>query len=275
MAQFLHLVNNNTYGLPTDFWLPSSSQVKPEKSSLFTAGYMIKKGKSFSLNLEGYYKDLRNITTYAMGKNLFDNSLKWDDKIVQGKGWGYGAEASVNLSVGKFVYACGYTLSWTWRQFAQLNGGNPFPYKYDRRHNLRTTLIFRPSAKFDAAASWVYMTGEAMTLPDQVYPDFDNNRLISAPTSTSSSNFTYNYVEWNNYRLPAIHRLDLGVNFNKKKGRYKERTWSLGVFNAYGRPNVMLVNLVNQSGDPGVDGFELKGMSFLSYIPYISYKLKF
>lgn len=272
MAQFLHLVSNNTYGLPTDFWLPSSPLVKPEQSSLVTAGYIIKR-KVYTLNLEGYYKDLSNTTTYGMGKNLFDNSLKWDNKIIQGRGWSYGAEASAKVNAGRFIFACAYTLSWTWRQYAQLNDGKPFPYKYDRRHNLRTTIQYRPSEKFDADASWVYMTGEAITLPDQIYPDFDNNRLIST-TYAPSSNFTYNYVAWNNYRLPAIHRLDVGLNFNKKKGRYRERTWSLGIFNAYGRRNVMFVDLVNQ-GDPGVGGFQLRGTGLLSYVPFVSYRLKF
>lgn len=275
MAQFLHLINNNTYGLPTDFWLPSSSRIEPEESALTTLGYSGKIGKAFSYNLEGYYKDISNIITYSMGKNLFDNSLNWDERIIQGKGWSYGAEAMAKLKLGKFDFSAAYTLSWTWRKFAQLNEGKAFPYRYDRRHNIRTALMYRPSARFEAIASWTYMSGEAITLPDQVYPDFDNNLGIQPNFSTWSANYTYNYVEWNNYRLPAIHRLDLGVNFIKKKGKRMERTWSLGVFNAYGRPNVMYVDLVNVSVDNGVANFKLQGLGLLRYIPYLSYNLRF
>ncbi len=274
MAQFLHLINNNTYGLPTDFWLPSSDKIEPEGAHLLTAGYAAKPGR-ISYNIEGYYKYLNNTTTYSMGKNLFDNSLKWDEKIIQGTGWSYGGEVSGKIKFGGFTFNAAYTLSWTWRKFAQLNDGKAFPYRYDRRHNIHTSLLFRPSEKFSAAVSWAYMTGEAITLPDQVYPDLDNNLLISPSTATSSSSYTYNYVKWNNYRLPAIHRLDFEIDFIKKKRKHYERTWSIGIFNAYGRKNVMYVELTSISGDPGASGFKLRGTSILQYIPYISYQLKF
>ncbi len=276
MAQFLHLISNTTYGLPTDFWIPSSSRIEPEEASLYTFGYMGRPHNiGLTYNIEGYYKDIRNATTYSMGKNLFDNSLKWDEKIIQGTGWSYGVEASFKKKLGDFTWAGAYTLSWTWRKFAQLNEGKAFPYRYDRRHNIRTTLEYKPSERFDVAASWSYMTGEAITLPDQIYPDLDNNLHISSTNNVTSANYTYNYVSWNNYRLPAVHRLDIGMNFIKKKGKHYERTWSLGVFNAYGRKNVMYVELVNASGDASNGDFKLRGMSFLQFIPYLTYKLAF
>lgn len=274
MAQFLHLISNNTYGLPTDFWLPSSDKIEPEESSLVTLGYTGKPVKNLWYNIEGYYKDIKNTTTYNMGKNLFDNSLKWDEKIIQGTGWSYGAEVSLKQKIKTLTFSAAYTLSWTWRKYAQLNGGEAFPYRFDRRHNIKATLQYQPSDKFDVAASWTFMSGEAITLPDQIYPDFDNNLLITPSTGTSSANYTYNYVKWNNYRLPAIHRLDIGLNFNKKKRKHYERTWSLGVFNAYGRKNIMYVDLQNDPTDGGNE-FRLKGMSILRFIPYITYRLRF
>ncbi|HLO71258.1 MAG TPA: TonB-dependent receptor [Flavipsychrobacter sp.] len=276
MAQFLHLISNTTFGLPTDFWIPSSSRIEPEEATLYTVGYMGRPSKiGLTYNIEGYYKDITNTTTYNMGKNLFDNSLKWDEKIIQGTGWSYGAEASFKKKLGSFTWAAAYTLSWTWRKFAQLNEGKPFPYRFDRRHNLKTTLEYHPSERFDVAASWSYMTGEAITLPDQIYPDLDNNLHITSTNAVNSANYTYNYVEWNNYRLPAIHRLDIGMNFTKRKGKHYERTWSLGVFNAYARRNIMYVELVNATGDASNGDFKLRGMSFLQFIPYLSYKLAF
>ncbi len=264
MAQFLHLINNNTYGMPTDFWLPSSDKIEPEGAHLITAGYAARPGR-ISYNLEGYYKYLNNTTTYSMGKNLFDNSLKWDEKIIQGTGWSYGGEISGKIKFGGFTFNAAYTLSWTWRKFAQLNDGKAFPYRYDRRHNIHTSLLFRPSEKFSAAVSWAYMTGEAITLPDQVYPDLDSN---ISPVNTSSLAIR-NYVK----SLSTGYRLDFEVDFIKRK--HYERTWSIGIFNAYGRKNVMYVELTSISGDPGASGFKLRGTSILQYIPYISYQLKF
>jgi hypothetical protein len=152
-----------------------------------------------------------------------------------------------------------------------LNKGAAFPYRYDRRHNLKTALTYEPNKRFSATANWTYMSGEAITLPDQINPDLDNNLLVNIQQFPGGA-YTYNYAAFNDYRLPSIHRLDIGFNFRKRKRKYMERTWSLGVFNAYARRNVMYVELINGSG-PGE--FSLQGMSFLQFIPYINYKLRF
>lgn len=275
MAQFLHLINNNTFGLPTDFWLPSSERIKPERSGLSALGYTGKPTKGSRFSAEAYYKDISNTVTYNIGKNLFDNSLSWEEKIVQGRGWSYGAELTAEQRWQHFTLAASYTLSWSWRQFAQLNDGKAFPYRFDRRHNIRTSLRYEPSGRFNIMASWVYMTGEAITLPDQVYPDLDNNLKIWPGTATSSGSFTYNLSGWNNYRLPPIHRLDIGMNFIRKRGKYQERTWSCGVFNAYGNRNVLFVDLTSQSMPDGSTEIQLKGLSMLQFVPYISYQLRF
>src|SRR5690606_38319056 len=132
-----------------------------------------------------------------------------------------------------------------WRQFAELNEGKRFPYRYDRRHNLKAGLIFKGSDAFDMSANWTCMSGEAITLPDQLYPDFDNNLMIDPGLQVFSSDYTYNYVQWNNYRLPPVHRLDVVCNFNKQKSKRVSRTWSVGVDNIYAQPNVLFVQLNN------------------------------
>lgn len=270
MAQFLHLINNNSYGLPTDFWVPSTRTIKPEKALLATIGYSGSK-KGYKYSLEAYYKDINGTIVYTTGKTLFDNSARWQDKIEQGRGWSYGAELSAEKKWGPVSASLAYTLSWNWRQFEHINNGNPFPYRYDRRHNLKIMLSYKPSKSIKINANWLFMSGEAFTLPDQVYPDFDNNLLISPGRNTTTS-YTYHYSNWNAYRLPPIHRLDLGVNFIKHKKQNMTRTWSLGIFNVYGRPNVMFVQLNN---DISNGTLKLEGVSMLQFIPYISYKLSF
>jgi hypothetical protein len=276
MAQFLHLITSNTYGLPQDFWVPSSSRIEPEESYISTVGYRYTAGTKLFVNVEAYHKDIRNTTTYDVGKNLFDNYIKWDDKIIQGRGESYGAEASVRTQLGRFNITSAYTWSKTWRQFAVVNNGERFPYRYDRRHNFRIAALYQPSQKFDLTLNWLYMSGEAITMPDQIYPDFDNNLIINgANTTINSANYTYSSTKWNDYRLPAIHRLDAGMNFTKMLRRGKmERTWSIGVFNAYARRNVMFVDISYSGGSVGEEEFKLKGTSVLQFIPYVGYRLK-
>lgn len=271
MAQFLHLISNNTYGLPTDFWIPSTDDIAPEESYMAAIGYAGKPLKGMAYNVELYYKDIQNVTTYNMGKSIFDNSQQWSDNIIQGTGNSYGAELSLQQKFGKFRFLSCYTLSWTWRQFAELNEGKRFPYRFDRRHNIKAGIIYKASEEFDMSANWTFMSGEAITLPDQLYPDFDRNLQIDPGYQVTSSEYTYNYVQWNNYRLPPVHRLDVVFNFNKIKSKRVTRTWSVGVYNAYARRNVMFVQLTNNT-----DGsFVLNGISALQFIPYASYRIKF
>jgi outer membrane receptor for ferrienterochelin and colicin len=270
MAQFLHLINNNSYGLPTDFWVPSTRNIKPEEAFLATIGYA-GNTKGYKYSLEAYYKDIDGTIVYTTGKTIFDNSARWQDKIEQGRGWSYGAELSAEKKWGPLSVSLAYTLSWNWRRFANINGGKAFPYRYDRRHNLKIVMNYKLAKGIKINANWLFMSGEAFTLPDQVYPDFDNNLLIS-PGRTTSTSYTYHYSDWNSYRLPPIHRLDIGVNFTKIKKQHLVRTWSLGVFNVYGRPNVMFVTLANDETDGTL---KLQGISMLQFIPYVSYKLSF
>lgn len=270
MAQFLHMINSNTYGLPADFWVPSTERIRPEECWQMSLGYG-GTWKGLNYNIEAYYKDITGVITYTTGKSIFDNSNHWQDKVAQGNGWTYGTELSLNRGFGKFNASLAYTLSWSWRQFREFNDGKAFPYRYDRRHNLKAALTFTPSKRFDATANWTFMSGEAFSLPDQIYPDFDQNLLVRPNSAFTSSNFTYYYTTWNNYRLPPIHRLDVGVNFNRYRGKHYMRTWSLGMFNAYGRPNVMFVML--EESDDG--RLQLKGVNVLSFVPYISLKVKF
>lgn len=267
MSQFLHLLNSNTSLAPADFWIPSTGNIAPEKSWLYAIGYTNRSLKDVRLGVELYYKSLANIVSYKSSNSIFENSEKWEESLTQGDGQAYGVECSGRIKKGPFAGTVAYTLSWAYRQFDLLNGSERFPYRYDRRHNFRAEIVFQRRARFNAIASWTYMSGEAVTLPDQLYPDFDNNTM---PGQTASS-FTYNYSKLNDYRLPAIHRLDIACNFIRTRGKHFERTWTLGLFNAYGRRNILAVDIQ----DEGVGQYTLQGLSLFRYIPTISYSVKF
>jgi len=268
MSQFLHLLNSNTGIAPADFWIPSTTKISPEQSWLYAIGYANRSIQDIMLSAEFYYKAMDNIVSYKTSNSIFENSTQWEESLTQGKGCSYGAEFSGRLRKGAFTTSVAYTLSWAWRQFAQLNAGDAFPYRYDRRHNIRTEVVFQRSSRFNAIASWTYMSGEAITLPDQLYPDFDNN---TQPGQVSYPSLTYNYAKLNDYRLPAIHRLDIACNFIRARGKHFERTWTFGLFNAYGHRNVLAVEI----RDEGNGHYSLQGISLFHFIPTISYSVKF
>lgn len=268
MSQFLHLLTSNTSGLPADFWIPSTARLEPELSWLYAVGYKRQITKKLEGTAEVYYKDIRHLVTYKGAANIFENSQRWEDKLTQGRGYAYGAEFLLRSKTGPLTATAIYTLSWAWRQFDALNDGKAFPYRYDRRHNFKAELFYQRSKRFSAIISWSYMTGEAITLPDQIYPDFDSN----LPGGGYSGYLeTYNYSARNNYRLPDIHRLDMAVNFMRQRGRRFERTWTIGLFNAYANNNIIAVKLEkNEWGN-----FVLNGFSLFKVMPTINYSVKF
>jgi outer membrane receptor for ferrienterochelin and colicin len=267
MSQFLHLLTSNTSSLPADFWVPSTSTLKPGHSWLYSLGYASSVRPWASLSAEVYYKDMRNVVGYRGASNIFQNSARWEESLVQGKGESYGLELAADVKLSPVTATLCYTLSRTTRQFETLNDGAPFPYRYDRRHNLKLEAVYQKGKRFRAVVGWTYMSGEAVTLPDQVYPGFENNIL----GSTSSNPFVYGYGKPNNYRLPAIHRLDIALQFMRNRGHHFQRTWTLGVYNAYGRRNIVGVALFEEA--PGQ--YQLQGYSLFRFIPTISYAIKF
>ena len=174
--------------------------------------------------------------------------------------------------MGKTSGWIGYTLSWTNRQFDNLNFGKPFPYRYDRRHDISIVFLQEINKRIDFAATWVYGTGNAVSLPVEKY---------LAPVSLLGG-FYGGEIEYyenrNGYRMAAYHRLDVGFNFHKEK-KYWKRTWSVGAYNAYSRKNPFFLYFREEYKlDKNGNGYlekQLVSVSLFPIIPYISYSFEF
>lgn len=239
MTQYLHFIpaaaSTTAFSgtTPTNLWVPSTARLQPEESLIGSIGWNGRVGKHHAWSVEGYYKHMKGLLDYRDAGGQFYASSQWERGLVAGTGWSYGAEASVLERFGPLQVSAAYTLSWTWRKFPGIGGGEAFPSRYDRRHTIKTDVLYEPNKRFNVAVAWTFLSGEAFSLPDEMYPDFDNN----LPVSGGSIPLALHYSSRNNHRLPPIHRLDFAVNFNKPLRRRGERTWTLGLFNAYARRN--------------------------------------
>ncbi|GAF05644.1 hypothetical protein [Saccharicrinis fermentans] len=76
--------------------------------------------------------------------------------------------------------------------------------------------------------------------------------------------------------MPKFHRLDVGVNF-KKENRLGHRTWSFGLYNAYGQQNAFSIYFSTDIDEnTGEVTRHLKQLSIFPVpLPYIRYTLKF
>lgn len=272
MMQALHLLTNPTIGLPTDLWVPATKDVPVETSRQVAIGFAQTIAEKYELSIEGYYKTMNNIIEYKDGESFQGQQTTWEDKVEIGTGWSYGAEVFFEKKIGDFSGWIGYTLSWTERQFDNVNFGDPFPYRYDRRHDASIVLTYKPNENVDFGIVWVYGTGNAYTLAQERYTPYQPNPYMN-------NFFGYNEVEHveerNNFRAPAYHRLDVGVNLHKKT-KWGVRTWSLGLYNAYSRQNPFYIYWGYENGVFNDNSQKaLKQVALFPIIPSISYSFKF
>ena len=262
MAQFLHLLSNTGIGLPTDLWVPATSTIEPVIAHQASAGYNRQIGKGYNFVLEGYYKKMDNVIQYKEGVDFIGVSEDWQTRVEVGQGWSYGGEVFLEKKKGKLTGWIGYTLSWSERQFDNLNDGKKFFYRYDRRHDLSVALTYRIDEMWDVGAVFVFGTGNAVTLGSQSYSPAQG--LIN---SFSPINY---FDQLNDYRMPNYHRLDFGVN------RTKEKNWGQGIltfsiYNLYNRQNAFIL----YTGYNDNNQLALFQASLFPIIPSISWKFKF
>lgn len=234
MTQFIHLLTNSNIGLPTDLWVPTTDSIPPQQAWQVAAGFAYTFKKEYEVSIEGYYKPMTNLIEYKEGASFFSQATNWDQKVEIGKGLAYGVEFLIQKKVGKNTGWIGYTLSWSTRQFDNINFGEEFFYRYDRRHDISIVYTRKIGKRADLGITWVYGTGNAVTLPTSRYsslPDLGNGQYFD-PNYSSIEYFN----KRNGFRAPAYHRLDIGYNIHKQT-KWGTSTWSIGLYNAYSRRN--------------------------------------
>jgi outer membrane cobalamin receptor len=262
MSQYIHLLTNSGVGMPTDLWVPATENVIPEVSSQIALGWQYNYKQQIELSAETYYKKMKNVIEYAEGASFINSLNNWESKVVNGTGTSYGLELMAQKKKGKTTGLIGYTLSHSNRLFPDLNKGQEFPYKYDRRHDLKLAIAHELTKNIQLSADWVFATGMATTLPVAVYLD-GNNKEVEV------------YNTRNSFRLPAYHRLDIAAKFTKQKKHY-ERAWVISIYNVYNRLNTYFI-FRNTVYDKASNTYKNEFYKFALFpiIPSISYQFKF
>jgi len=276
MRQYVQLLTNDGIGLPTDLWLPTTERVKPQDSWQVALGAAKTFNKKYEISIEGYYKDMSNLVSYKEGASLFQLN-DWEDRVTQGDGKSYGVEFFVQKKTGRLTGWVGYTWSKTNRTFSELNFGKTFDFKYDRRHDLSVVASYRLAPRVQLSGTWVFGTGNAVTLANSNYRvSFPN---VSVPANvqdffSSSRNLEY-YEERNNFRMKPYHRMDIGIEISKQKKRYK-RTWSLGAYNVYNNRNPFFIFVESEfDRNTGTSENVLKQASLFPVLPYFAWRFEF
>lgn len=293
--QYIHLASISSISLPTDVWMPCTEVIKPQESHQVAAGYFQNfKDNNFETSVEIYYKTMNNQVEFKEGAqpsdNVFDNP---DNAFTFGKGWAYGAEFFIKKNYGKFTGWIGYTLSWTWRQFEEINYGKAFLAKYDRRHDASLVITYDASKEWNFGTVWVYGSGNRGTLPNGFF-------LYEGSLSND-------YGLRNSYQFIPYHRLDMNATYTPNRAKriekkrqalieeytklgkdttaiIKEKRWlknfsnsfTLSVFNVYNRYNPYFIYLTRE-GDftTGTLKVGARQVSLFPIIPSLTWNFKF
>ena len=257
--QYIHLLSNATASSPTDSWVPSSNNVKPQIIDQIALGYFRNfKKNAYEFSVEGYYKNLQNQIDYKDGADLFLNG-EVERELTFGSGIAYGAEFYLKKRKGAFTGWLSYTYSRSLRKFDAINNGEYYPARQDLIHDISAVGIYKFNEKWTASASWVYTTGLAVTYPSGGY-------------QIEGVNVPY-YSGRNQSRFPDYHRMDVGVTWYNKKTDKFESNWNFSVYNVYGRENTFSINFIDDESNPGQTVAEQTAL--FKIIPSVTYNFKF
>lgn len=242
--QFMHQISIASISLPTDVWMPCTDLLKPQTVIQASLGVFRNfYHNMFETYIDLYYKKMYHLAEYRDGLDFGAFTMNPDQIYVYGQGWSTGAEFFVKKSKGKITGFIGYTLGFTRKQFDDLNNGQPFWAKYDRRHDVSISLTYEILRnKLSVSALWVYQTGNTMTIPIGYY--FYMGSYITE------------YSDRNGYRIPPYHRLDIAVNWTIKKTSKFETGLNFSIYNVYNRKNPFFIYMETATN------FDLQNLDF-------------
>ncbi|MCW2119898.1 TonB-dependent receptor [Flavobacterium sp. 7A] len=267
MVQYLQLISNTSSPTPLDVWMPSDNFIKPQIADQVAVGYFKNfQNNMFSLEVETYYKKIKNRLDYIDGADLIANKAI-EQIVLNGQMRSYGLEIMLRKNEGKLNGWISYTLSKSQQQTPGrtpeelgINNGQWYRSIYDKTHNLAVTGSFKKSEKWSFGANFVLQTGQPVTYPNSQY--YYSGVVVPS------------YGLRNENRLPAYHHLDVSATLTptKNKGRDWKGEWVFSIYNLYNRKNAASINF-RQNTDTGAN--EAVRTSIFGMVPAVSYNFKF
>jgi len=258
-SQSIHQLSNSAIGFPTDIWVLSSNNIKPQIADQVSLGYYVSFWKNhFEASVEGYYKHMYNQIDYRNGAELVANEEVEGD-LLYGTGRAYGAEFYLKMNVWKMSGWISYTLARSERLIPGVNFDKYYSAKQDRTHDLSIVLIYQIIPRLSVSATFVYYTGNAVTFPQGKY-------------ITNGSIQAY-YGDRNGDRMPAYHRLDIGLTYELKTRKNYEHSLAFSIYNLYYRKNAYIIGFGTSEDDPTKPA--ITKTYLFPIVPSLTYNFKF
>ena len=259
-TQYYHTLEGIPVGWSVDLLVPTAPSRPPEHALQFYAGLFTSFGQHH-ITLGAYDKKMYNLVYFLDAGQLFSPAIAgWSSNIKVGTGTSRGVEFLYEKDGGRLDWRVAYTLSKTDRTFAEVNMGETFPAKFDRRHilNVTTSYTIADNSRRSIALTglYTYQSGHWETVA---------SGEILAMTLTGEEVVLDTFTGINNYEMPPYIRLDLGCSFTFK-GKHLQ-TLNLGVYNVLNRHNPFSVIYDDRSR-------EWRQVSLIPIMPSFSYRIQ-
>ncbi|MBF6640981.1 TonB-dependent receptor [Flavobacterium sp. J49] len=267
MTQYLHLISNTQSPTPLDVWAPSDQYLKPQNLDQYALGYFQNlKDDLYSLEVETFFKKIKNRVDYIDGANLIANEAI-ERVVLNGRARAYGMEVLFRKNSGQFKGWVSYTLSRTEQQVVGrtpeetgINNGDWYKTGFDKTHNLAIVGNYKLNEKWRFSSNFILQTGQPVTFPTGQY----EYQGITVPIFSAR----------NENNLPMYHRLDVSATLTprKNKGRKWQAEWVFGIYNIYNRQNAASITF-RQNQETGSN--EALRLSIFGIVPSATYNIKF
>ena len=275
LAQYLHLLSNTNSPTPLDVWTPSGPFIEPQLLDQYALGYFknIKNGK-YTIELEGFYKDIQNRIDYIDGADLIANDAI-EQVILNGEARAYGLEFLLRKNEGRFQGWLAYTLSKSEQRTpgrpvvadngrsnleTGINFGEWYNTPYDKTHDIALYGNYDLNEKWSFNSNFIFQTGQPTNFP---VGQFEFEGLVVPFFGLR-----------NQSRLPNYHRLDIAATLKPKKNKNRafQSEWVFSIYNVYNRRNAASINF-RQNQDTGRN--EAIRTAIFGVVPSITYNFKF
>jgi len=280
-SQNIHMLASSRGDIVNDMWVPATNKLTPESGWQTSGGIAYSLGNHLQVSADAFYREMHGVVEYNEGGVNVLFGRDWE-KAVTGGGLGraYGAEFFLSGEVGNFSAWAKYNLGWSDRKFDKLNGGKTFPFKYDRRHDVSIVLMYKINKHWDVSMSWVYGSGNRITVQQSQYASaytinnyqyYISNNL---PIDNRYTAMVATPTDRNNFRLPAFHHLDLGLNYYKQRKRCMHQL-NISIYNIYNRLNVFTVFSDTKLQPDGTYKTSYRKLSLFPFLPSFTYIVHF
>jgi hypothetical protein len=236
-------------------------------SDQIAVGYFTNlKDKRYSLEIETYYKTIKNKVDFIDGAELIANNAL-EQVVLNGEGRAYGLELYLKKNEGRLQGWISYTLSRSEQRIPGrnalepgINNGNWYVTGYDKLHNLSTTATYKLSDKWTFGGVFTFQSGQPITYPVGQF----SYQGLNVPV----------FGERNAFRRPSFHHLDLSATLTPRRNanRKWKGEWVFSIYNIYNRQNA--ANITFRQNDETLRN-EAVRLSIFGAIPSVTYNFKF